>query len=103
MSGGEKGTEEYVWFGLDKHVDSDTPPTFLWHTVEDPVVPVENSLKFAMALSAAKVPFECHILPHGLHGTSTCKKEVNAVESDYNARWMDWSIKWLNQQFDYKL
>lgn len=49
-------------------VDENTPPTFLWHTAEDAGVPVENSLMFAAALSACKVPFALHIFPHGAHG-----------------------------------
>ena len=104
VSGSEPGTEEYSWFGLDRHVDSETPPTFMWHTCTDGSVPVENSLKFALALSAAKVPFEYHVLPTGGHGMSTCRKEVNTTgESYYNVRWMEWSIQWLNRLFDYEL
>ena len=104
VSGSEKGMDEYLWFGLDRHVDSETPPTFMWHTASDGSVPVENSLKFSMALSAAKVPFECHVLPSGGHGMSTCREEVNPNgASYYNARWIEWSIQWLNQLFDYEL
>lgn len=102
VSGAEVGTEEYAWFGLDKRVDAQTPPTYLWHTAEDAAVPVENSLKFAMALSAAKVPFEYHVFPAGAHGMSVCTKEV-ATESAYNGRWVEWSIKWLNNLFGFEL
>ena len=49
-------------------VTPETPPTFLWHTAEDAGVPVENSLLMASALSAAGVPFELHVYPHGAHG-----------------------------------
>ncbi len=45
-----------------------TPPTFLFATADDPVVPVENSLLFAEALRRAGVPFELHIFQHGPHG-----------------------------------
>lgn len=58
VSGAEVGSENYLWFGLDQHVDGQTPPTFLWHTAADSCVPVENSLKMCLALSKAKVPFE---------------------------------------------
>ena len=102
VSGAEVGTEEYAWFSLDKHVDAQTPPAFLWHTAEDSVVPVENSIKMAAALSAAKVPFEYHVVPKGSHGMSTCTKEVGSY-SPYNARWMDWSITWLNTLFEFEL
>lgn len=101
VSGAKEGSEEYLWFDLAKHVDKDTPPTFLWHTAEDPAVPVENSLKFAMALSQAKIPFECHVFPTGGHGTSVCTKEVGSY-NPYNARWMGWSIQWLNTLFQFE-
>ncbi len=100
VSGAEIGSDDYRWFGLDRHVDAQTPPTFLWHTAEDTCVPVENSLKMAAALSAAKVPFEMHIFPEGNHGLSVCNIEVNS-QYIYNARWMEWSIKWLNTLFDF--
>jgi len=46
----------------------DTPPAFLWHTSEDDVVPVENSLLFAAALARHKVKFALHVFPEGRHG-----------------------------------
>lgn len=49
-------------------VTAATPPTFLWHTVEDKAVPVENSLLFAQALSRNGVPFDLHIYERGRHG-----------------------------------
>jgi len=52
----------------ERHVSAETPPCFLWHTWEDPAVPVENVLVFASALRAAGVPFECHIYQDGGHG-----------------------------------
>lgn len=102
VSGAKIGTETYQWFGLDKHVDAQTPPTFLWHTAEDTCVPVENSLKMAAALSQAKVPFELHVFPKGGHGSSVCNREVDAF-NEYNGRWMKWSIQWLNKVFEYEL
>ena len=101
VSGAQPGEDAYRWFGLDRHVDSRTPPTFLWHTAQDQLVPVENSLKMAAALSAAKVPFELHVFPEGPHGMSVCNEAVDFM-SPYNARWIDWSIRWLNRVFDFE-
>ncbi len=95
-----EGTEEYGYWGLETHVDAQTPPAFLWHTATDTNVPVENSLKMASALSAAKVPFELHVFPAGGHGMSVCNQEVNASDS-YNARWVEWSIQWLNKTLSF--
>ena len=100
VSGSDVGTETYHYFGLDQHVSSQTPPTFLWHTVEDQAVPVENSLQFASALYRAGVPFELHVFPEGKHGVSTCTQEVGTF-NPYNARWIEWCITWLNKQFDF--
>lgn len=52
----------------EKKVTKETPPTFLWHTVEDTAVKVENSLDFAAALRKAGVPFDLHIYEKGAHG-----------------------------------
>lgn len=45
-----------------------TPPTFMFHTMDDGAVPVENSLLFAAGLRRNKVPYEMHIYEHGRHG-----------------------------------
>lgn len=100
VSGAKKGTPEYEWFGLDKHVDNMTPATFLWHTAADTGVSVENSLAFAAALSKVNVPFEFHVFPEGEHGMSVCTQEVGTPDS-YNGRWVKWSIEWLNRQFSF--
>lgn len=101
VSGSKEGDEEYVWFGLDKHVDSTTPPTFLWHLASDAVVPVENSIAMAKALSAEKIPFELHIMPEGWHGMATCTEEVGANNA-YIRRWVEWSMAWLAKTFEFE-
>lgn len=58
-------TEE---LSTETRVTEHTPPTFLFHTADDPAVPVENSLAFSRALHAAGVPVELHVFPHGPHG-----------------------------------
>jgi hypothetical protein len=52
----------------EKQVSEQTPPAFLFHTQDDPGVPVENSMMFALALRQKKVPYEMHIYEHGRHG-----------------------------------
>jgi acetyl esterase/lipase len=49
-------------------VTPQTPPTFLFHTDTDTVVPPENSVLFYMALKRAGVPAEMHIFAEGEHG-----------------------------------
>ncbi len=49
-------------------VTAQTPPTFLFHTTNDNGVPVENSVRFYLALIKAKVPAEMHLFENGPHG-----------------------------------
>lgn len=67
------------------HVSESTPPCFIWHTVEDPVVAVENSVDFAMALRRAGVRFELHLYEKGPHGIGLANGHPWTVEC---ARWM---------------
>ena len=87
--------------GLDWHVTEQTPSTFLYHTMEDACVPVQNSMKMAEALANAMVPYELHILPNGGHGMSVCTESVGNYNA-YNGRWVDWSIRWLNTLFGFR-
>jgi len=50
------------------HVTPDTPPTFLFHTTNDPGVPAENSVAFYQALLRAGVQAEMHLFADGPHG-----------------------------------
>ena len=100
LSGHETLTpEEAEYFSCEKQVKESTPPAFLWHTAEDNVVPVENSLLYAKALAKYKIPFELHIFPYGGHGLSTCDKhtcdEVTNIIA-YNCTWLDDLKKWFN-------
>jgi acetyl esterase/lipase len=53
-------------------VTSDTPPTFIFATTHDPVVPVDNSLDFYRALVRAHVPVEMHLFDYANHGCGLC-------------------------------
>jgi acetyl esterase/lipase len=52
----------------EEQVNKQTPPAFLVHTVDDPGVPVENSMMFAASLQKNGVPYELHLYQHGPHG-----------------------------------
>jgi acetyl esterase/lipase len=53
----------------ETQVTAQTPPTFLYHTSTDELVPVENSVAYYLALRKAGVPAELHVFGHGAHGT----------------------------------
>ncbi len=53
-------------------VSSATPPTFLFATTGDPVVPVQNSVLMYTALQTAGVPVEMHLFDYSNHGCGLC-------------------------------
>jgi len=59
----------------DQRVTDQTPPAFLFHTSDDPAVPVENSVRFYEALRKAGVPAEMHIYEHGRHGLGLAQQD----------------------------
>jgi acetyl esterase/lipase len=71
------------------HVTAQNPPAFLFHTADDPAVPVENSLNFAAACAAHKVPVALHVFPHGRHGVGM------AAEEPVLRRWTELLGDWL--------
>lgn len=76
--GGDTAYRETV--SLEKQVNELAPPCFIWHTVTDQAVPVENSMLFAAALRKNKVPFELHLFGSGAHGLSLSDQEVFGPE-----------------------
>ena len=92
--------EELDRFSIEKQVDYDTCPAFIWHTGEDSGVPVENSLYLCEALSAHKIMYELHVFPYGEHGLSIATEETapnDQMIMPYVGRWVDMAIKWLNE------
>ena len=90
--------EETEYFSCEKNVKDTTPPAFIWHTAEDNGVPVMNSLMYAGALSAHKVPFELHIYPFGAHGLSTGDAQTNDNMNErtkHVGNWLTSLEKWL--------
>ncbi len=55
-------------FSNELHVNANTPPTWLTHTGDDKVVPVDNSIRFYQELIRNKVKAEMHLYPTGNHG-----------------------------------
>ncbi|TWU50806.1 Acetylxylan esterase precursor [Rubripirellula tenax] len=52
----------------ETRVTPQTPPTFLFHTIEDKAVPVANSLRYFDACIERGVAAELHVFPAGRHG-----------------------------------
>ena len=74
----------------DQQVTDRTPPTFLFHTATDTVVPPENSVLFFTALRKAKVPAELHIYEKGPHGVGL------ALRDPVLSSWPERLAAWMN-------
>ena len=66
--GSERCRLESDYFSIENRVTDDTPPVFIWHTSDDPVVNVKNALVFGERMREHNRKFEMHIYPHGRHG-----------------------------------
>lgn len=55
-------------YSNELQVKWNTPPAFILHSMDDGVVPFENSLQLIKALKDKKIPAEMHIYPYGGHG-----------------------------------
>lgn len=89
-------------FSLEDKITPRTPPVFVWHTMEDETVPVENTLLLVSALHRAGVPCEAHLFEKGCHGTSLSTAEVNHP-SAHRSRWLTLAREWLDDTFDFHL
>ncbi len=84
---GEKAAEENILlFSNELQVNKKTPPTWITHTGDDTIVPVENSIRFYQALVNNKIPAEMHLYPKGNHGF---------VLSMPTSEWMQILFEWM--------
>lgn len=72
-------TELLAKLSADLQVSKDTPPCFIWSTMEDKTVPVENSLMLATALRRVGVPFDLHVYERGPHGIGLGNKTFDVA------------------------
>lgn len=89
-------------YGFHLHVDASVPSSFLWHTADDPVVSVRNSLDFAAALTEHQVPYELHVFPQGVHGLSLSDETTATGPQHVNERcqvWIDLATTWLKDLY----
>jgi acetyl esterase/lipase len=79
---------------LDALVTAAAPPFFVWHTAEDPYVPVEHSYRLAAALAAQDVPHALHVFSLGPHSLGLAR---GAGEP---SAWTELAEAWLIGQLD---
>ncbi len=74
------------------YINADTPPTFLWHTKDDPVVAVSQSQLYYDILQQHNVPAALHLFDNGTHGLSL------AADTEGTNQWPGLFIEWLGAQ-----
>ena len=87
---GQHPTQNFVdFYSNELQVTDQTPPTFIVHSSDDDVVPVQNAISMYNALVKKNIFTEMHIYPFGGHGYSLGlgQKQVNT--------WPDLLSKWL--------
>lgn len=73
----------------ERAATKDTPPTFIFQTNEDSVVPAENSLHYFLALRKAGVVAEMHVFEQGPHGVGLANDDaLLAPWSTLLANWL---------------
>lgn len=86
--------------GLTDYFRKDICPVFIFHTMTDQSVPVENTLEAIEKFKTYDIPYEAHIYEYGPHGFSTGDRYVNGSPDftlDPEAlHWVDDSIRFLN-------
>lgn len=85
-----------------RNVTEHCPPTFLWATSEDSLVPVQHTLLMAKALADKKIPFEVHVFETGPHGFATATQSSATSKSHCNAdaaKWLPLCDAWMLKRF----
>ena len=77
-------------YSPEQNVTPQTPPTFIFHAVDDPSVPVDNALVMFNALRAQQVPTELHLFAEGKHGFG-----IRGTTGLPAAEWPQLAMNWI--------
>lgn len=94
----------------DRLVTPQNPPTFIWTTADDELVPADNTQRYVTALQQQGILNQSLIYPHGPHGLSLARA-VTAFPQSFDptdpafgerfirpdvAGWFDRQLQWLD-------
>lgn len=93
-----KEEKNVQYFDISNHITSNFPPTFIWTTKSDEVVPYTNSTRLIDSLKEAGVKYEFHLFPTGKHGGSTCDLLTNTIDE---VKELGDAYKWIDLCSDF--
>lgn len=88
------------------NVTEHMPPTYIWATAADDLVPVQHSIRLAHALADRKIPFELHIFEEGPHGLALSDQASSGARSQIYpdaAKWVPLASAWLEKRLTLSL
>ncbi len=84
---------------LEANVDEDSAPIFIWHTSEDPAVPMLGSLRLTEAYYSIGRAVTLHVYPYGVHGIALANEETSCGNANWvqplAEGWVDESVRWI--------
>lgn len=92
-----------------KMVSKKTPPTFIWTTNTDELVPSKNTTEYILALQKYSVDYEAHVFGWGPHGLSLSNEQTNYLPTDskhsnrcfvniHDSAWFPLAVEWLERK-----
>lgn len=91
-------TDQPERYSASNHVNDQNVPTFIWHTMDDEFVSVNNAIQYSLALKKHHISQEIHLFSHGPHGMDIANQLV-AHHPDgaqpHVAHWVDLASEWL--------
>lgn len=81
-------------YSAENGVTEDTPPVFIWHTMNDQAVPYESSELLAEAFEEQGIECELHLYKYGSHGLGLAKG-IEDVEG-----WFEDCLDWLDKVYE---
>jgi acetyl esterase/lipase len=91
LIGPDISLDRIMEYSNELHVNARTPPAFITHAIDDPVVNVANSLYFAAAMQEFQIPVQLYLYAKGGHGFGIHNPTTTA-------QWIDPCIRWIRDK-----
>ncbi|VEU80637.1 alpha/beta hydrolase [Haploplasma axanthum] len=89
---------------IEKNIKTNTPPMYIWHTMEDPLVPYQNSIVLMEALKEKNIEVKLRLFDKGPHGLALANRltsydDMNPLEYEKQykeiQKWIKDAKEWL--------